>query len=130
MENLKKHKHIVISGDTGNALGVVRSLGEAGIEPILIYLVEESHLPTLIKSKYLTIIHKIFSYDEAIQLLITQYGNEELKPFLYTCDDCVQSVVDNLYDSLIDKFYFFNSGSAERVNHLMDKHEISLIAES
>ena len=41
MELVKKHKHIIISGDTGNALGVVRSLGEEGIKPILIYLVED-----------------------------------------------------------------------------------------
>lgn len=129
MEQLKRHKHIVITGDTGNALGVVRSLGEADIEPILIYLVEESHLPTLIKSKYLSVVHKVYSYKEAVNLLIMTYGNEMLKPFLYTCDDSVQSIVDDQYNTLVDKFYFFNAGKEGRINHLMDKHEISLIAE-
>lgn len=129
MEQLKRHKHIVITGDTGNALGVVRSLGEADIEPILIYLVEESHLPTLIKSKYLSVVHKVYSYEEAFNLLKMTYGNEMLKPFLYTCDDSVQSIVDDQYNTLVDKFYFFNAGKEGRINHLMDKHEISLIAE-
>ena len=108
----------------------MRSLGEADIEPILIYLVEESHLPTLIKSKYISVVHKVYSYKEAVNLLIMTYGNEMLKPFLYTCDDSVQSIVDDQYNALVDKFYFFYAGEEGHVNHLMDKHEISLIAES
>ncbi len=130
MERLKNHKHIVVSGDTGNALGVVRALGEGGIKPILIYLVEKTHLPTLIRSKYLSIVHNVYSHNEALQLLIQEYGNEALMPFVYTCDDSAQSCVDNLYDNLVGKFYFFNAGEQGRINQMMDKHEICLIAES
>ena len=54
-----KHKHIVVSGDNGNALGVVRSIAQGGVQPILIYLIEETHLPVLIKSKYLSDIKYI-----------------------------------------------------------------------
>lgn len=124
-----KHKHIVVSGDTGNALGVIRSIAEGGIEPILIYLVEESHLPCLINSKWLTVVYKVHSYEDAIDLLIAKYGNEKQMPFVYTCDDSAESIVDNRYDELKDKFYFFNAGEAGRINKLMNKHEICVQAE-
>lgn len=129
MKDIKQHKHIVVSGDTGNALGVIRSIAEGGIDPILIYLVEENHLPCLIKSKYLTVVHRVHSYEEAIDLLIAKYGNETENPFVYTCDDSVESIIDNRYDELKDKFYFFNAGEKGRINKLMNKHEICLVAE-
>lgn len=129
MKDIIEHKHIVVSGDTGNALGVIRSIAEGGIAPILIYLVEDTHLPLLIKSRYLTIVHKVHSYEEAIDLLIEKYGAEEITPFVYTCDDSVESIVDNRYDELKDKFYFFNAGEKGRINKLMNKHEICMVAE-
>ena len=130
MEEYKKHKFIVITGDTGNALGVVRSIGEAGIAPIVIYLVEESHLPLLIKSKYLNTVHKVYSYEDAVDLLIKEYGNEKEKPFVYTCDDSIGSIIDERFDDLVEKFYFFNAGETGRINQLMNKHTICEIAES
>lgn len=123
------HKHIVVSGDTGNALGVLRALAQGGAMPILIYLKEATHLPCLIRSRYLTIVHTVTSYEEAIDTLVELYGNEELNPFVYTCDDSVESIVDNRYDELKGKFYFFNAGEKGRINKLMNKHEICLIAE-
>ena len=68
--SIKDHLFIVISGDNGNALGVVRSLGEAGIKPILVYLVDDSHIPMLLYSKYIGIVHKVHSYEEGIELLL------------------------------------------------------------
>lgn len=129
MKDIKQHKHIVVSGDTGNALGVIRSIAEGGIEPILIYLEDESRLPCLIKSRWLTVVHKVQSYEEAIDLLIREYANEELLPFVYTCDDSVESIVDNRYEELKNKFYFFNAGEKDRINKLMNKHEICMVAE-
>lgn len=127
--DIKRHKHIVVTGDNGNALGVVRSIAEGGIQPIVIYLVEKTHLPLLIKSKYLTVVHKVSRYEDAIDLLIKLYGNEEITPFVYTCDDSVESIVDNRYEELKDKFYFFNAGEKERINKFMNKHEICIAAE-
>lgn len=127
--NIKLHKHIVVSADNGNALGVVRSIAEGGIEPILIYIVEENNLPCLIKSKYVSTVHRVQSYEEAIDLLIEKYGSESSTPFVYTCDDFVEAIVDNRYDELQDKFYFFNAGEKGRINKLMNKHEICMVAE-
>lgn len=129
MKDIKQHKHIVVSGDTGNALGVIRSIAEGGIDPILIYYVEESRLPCLIKSKWLTVVHKVDSYEEGIDLLIREYGNENQLPFVYTCDDIAESIIDNRFKELKDKFYIFNAGEAGRINKLMNKHEICVVGE-
>lgn len=127
--DIRNHKHIIVSGDTGNALGIVRAIAEGGISPILIYLVEDTHLPCLIKSRYITTVHRVFSYEEALDLLIDLYGNEPQTPFVYTCDDSIESLVDNRYNDLSGKFYFFNAGEAGRINKFMNKHEICLVAE-
>ena len=130
MSMFDQHLFIVISGDTGNALGVVRALGEAGIKPILIYLVEETHLPALIKSRYLDIVHKVHSYEEGVCLLLEKYSGKEKKPFVYTCDDTVESIIDKRYDELKDSFFFFQSGEQGRINELMNKKVICDLAES
>lgn len=129
MENLKKHKHIVISGDQVNALGVIRSIGEGGIDCVLIYLVESHHSPVLIRSRYVKTVHKVYSYDDAIEALVNFYGNEDCKPFVYTCDDSITSLIDEAYDRLIDRFYVFNAGSKGKIKHYMDKHVICEKAE-
>ena len=128
MKDIRAHKHIVITGDNGNALGVVRSIGEGGIEPIVIYLVED-HLPLLIKSKYLNVVNRVYSYEEAVDFLIAEYGQETERPFVYTCDDFIEAIVDNRYEELKDKFYFFHAGEKGRINKQMNKYEICKVAE-
>lgn len=123
------HKHILVSGDNGNALGVLRSLAQGGAKPILIFIEEDDHLPCLIKSKYVSIVYRVRTDEEIIDILFNTYGNESRKPFIYTCDDCMESVWDEHYDELKDKFYFFNAGEKGRINKLMNKHEICLVAE-
>ena len=130
MNRLNQHLFIVISGDNGNALGVVRALGEAGIKPVLIYLVEETHLPLLIKSRYLDVVHKVHSYEEGVDLLLEKYRGMDPKPFVYSCDDLLQSVIDWRYDDLKPHFHFFQAGERGRINHLMNKKVICDVAAS
>ena len=128
--SVKDHLFIVISGDNGNALGVIRSLGQAGLKPVLIYLIEETHLPQLIRSKYLTTVHKVHSYKEGLDLLLSVYSGLEKKPFVYTCDDTIQSIIDNSFPELDGQFFFFNAGEKGRINWLMNKNTICELAES
>ena len=127
---MTKHLYIVISGDNANALGVVRSLGEAGIKPVLIYFVEQKQLPTLIKSRYLDVVHKVYSYEEGVDLLLRMYGSEDFKPFVYSCDDVIESIIDGRYEELKDHFYIFHACEQGRIRHLMNKKVICDIAES
>lgn len=128
--SIKDHLFIVITGDNANALGVVRSLGQAGLKPIVIYLFEETHLPLLIRSRYLTTIHEVHSYEEGVDLLLRTYSGQEKKPFVYTCDDSIQSIFDRRYPELEGQFFFFNAGEKDRINELMNKHVICELAES
>lgn len=129
MDALLQHKHIIITGDNGNALGVVRSLSEYGLQSIIIYL-QEKRFPFLLSSKYCKVKHTVYSYEEGVNLLLTKYGNEDKKPFVYTCDDFIESILDTRYNDLQDKFYFFHSDEKGRVNYMMDKDSICEIAKS
>ena len=70
---IQDHKFIVFSGEHYNPLGVVRSLGEAGISPILIALNQKIKITS--KSKYLACVHTVDSVEEGYKLLL----NTEVK---------------------------------------------------
>ena len=100
------------------------------MKPILIYLIETKRLPALIKSRYLDIVHKVHSYEEGVDLLLKKYGGKDKKPFVYTCDDSIESIMDKRYDDLRDSFFFFQAGEKGRINYLMNKKVICDVAES
>lgn len=119
-EEVKKHLHIVICGDNVNSLGVVRSLGEKGVKPIVI-LVQESHIPVVEHSKYVQQVIKTSSMEESVTVLKT-FANKTYKPFVYTTDDNHQSLLDEHYESLKDNFYFFNGGESGRISYYNNKN--------
>ena len=128
MDNLKKHKFIVFAEDHFNSLGVIRSLGEAGINPIVVLHTNKS---ILIKySKYISTIHYSQSIAEGYRIIVEKYGKEEEKPFLFVSSDEVGSYLDKHYDEIKDKFYFYNAGIAGRVTQMMEKSEIVRMAEA
>ena len=125
--DFRDHLHIVFCSDHYNPLGVVRSLGEEGIKPIAILVSNEK--PHLVNnSKYLGRLHLVETIDQGFQILITNYGDEEKKPFIYTCSDDIESYVDHHYDGLISHFYFFNSGEQGRVSKIMEKNVMCMMA--
>ena len=125
------HKHILLCGDNYNSLGIIRSLGEKGISPIVI-LLEEGHCPLVSKSRYVrrSNLHSVYSFEESVEYLIAHFGNEERKPFVYTTDDWHESYLDRNYERLVDHFYFYNCGKVDGVNELMNKDAICAVAES
>lgn len=127
MDNIKEHKHIVFCQDHYNPLGVVRSLGEEGISPIVILLdVNKPHL--INKSKYIGKLHQVKTIEEGYHKLLSLYGNEELKPFLYSCSDDIESYLDLHYDELEPHFFFFNAGEQGKITRMMEKKEMIRMA--
>lgn len=124
--SVKDHKHIVFCGFDANALGVIRSLGEAGIAPIQIIVKGYSAIAHL--SRYRGEVIWVNSCEEGLQLMLSRYGTEQKKPFVYTTDDFGEQLLDAHYDELIDHFYFFNCGKQGRVGQLMNKEAICLVA--
>lgn len=126
-EDYKKHLHILFGQDHYNPLGVVRSLGENGISPIVI-LISKGKPHLVNKSKYIGKLHCVKSIEEGYQVLLSNYGNEALKPFIYTCSDDTESFLDLHYNELIKHFYFFNAGEQGRITKIMEKEEMIKMA--
>lgn len=119
-------KYIVFSEEHYNPLGLIRSLGKKGIKVIAIILKKDYKLAS--KSKYISELYNVDTIDAGYELLINKFSNEKEKPFLYTCDDTITCYLDNRYNELKDKFYFFNSGKNNRIEYFMNKSNINNLA--
>jgi len=118
---------VFVSKDHYNPLGIVRTLGEAGITPTVVVVKSKPQLVT--KSKYVGEKYIVSNPKEGIDLIISKFGNEEERPFILTGDDVTVSILDDYYDRLKDHFYFFNAGEAGRVKEFMNKDIICSLAE-
>ena len=123
---LMAHKFIVFCEDHYNPLGVIRSLGEKKINPIVILVADNPcQIP---HSRYAKTIHRVGTMEEGLELLLEKYGSEEEKPFVYTCSDDIASLLDLNYDRLIDKFYFFHGKQQGTITKYLDKKTITDLA--
>lgn len=120
-----KHKHIVICADHYNPLAIVRSLGEAGIRPVV--LLCEKHPYKIIHSKYIGELHYFKNAGEALDYVLQNYSNEEYKPFIYDGSDDIGLLIDKHYEQLKDKFFFSNAKGA--LEKYQNKFYITKLAE-
>lgn len=122
----KDHLCIVMAIEHYNPLGVIRSLGEAGVKPVFIAIKGRAKIASA--SKYIAECHFVDTIEEGYQVLMQKYGNiaasTGIKPFLFSSDDKDVGYLDLHYDELKDKFIFFNAGKTGRINEFMDKHHI------
>ena len=123
---LSQHLHIVLGGEHYNPLGIIRSLGEAGLRPIAIITKGRKHFVG--SSKYVS--ETIYAEDvqDAINILFQRYGKEKIKPFLYITDDYFLEYIDNHFDDFKDCFIFTNAGKAGRICYYMNKDNINQLA--
>ncbi len=127
MDDLRNHKCIVFGGDHYNPLGICRSLGEEGIRVYYVLIGKES---TLIKRcKYIKALYYVNSSEEGLTLIMKEFGSETFKPFIFTAADDTTELLDQHYDELKDKFYFFNGGGKGVITKYMNKEEICNVAE-
>lgn len=129
-KELRKHKFVIFGSDHYNTLGAVRSLGEVGIRPDVILHPHYSDTPHLTNnSKYVGKVYIVDSVEKGYECLMENYTNEALLPFVYSCDDWVESYLDTHMDEIKDKFYFFHGTKQGIVSHYMDKDAISKLGE-
>jgi len=124
--NILEHKFIIIGSDHSNTLGQMRCLGEKGIRPILVITEKEPYIVT--RSKYLGELHQVDSIAEAPRYVVQHWGNEPIKPFLYTDRDDFMCAIDDCYDLLYGRFYFWNAGEKGRIRKLINKEEQMALA--
>lgn len=123
---IQNHKHIVFGFEHYNPLGIVRSLGENGIDPIGIII--KSNRPITSKSKYLKETYFVDGIEAGYDLLNEKFGNEVNKPFVYASDDQVTNYMDARFDEIKDKFYFYNAGKPNRIAEFQNKDNILQLA--
>lgn len=126
IQELKKHKFIVIGYEHYNPLGVIRSLGESGIKPYVIML--RSKIKVASVSKYIKKIFYTQNNEESLDVLIKYFSDEKNKPFVVPCDDNITELVDKKYEELKKHFYISNAGEANRITKYMNKWEICELA--
>lgn len=92
------NKYIILGEDNLNSLGIVRSLGEVGIRPIII-LFKEGHIKLVSHSKYAKKVFWVNSIEEGVAMMYN-YTSENCRPFVYTTDDNTESYLDLHYDAI------------------------------
>lgn len=120
------HPVIVMAIEHYNPLSMIRSLGKRGIYPIYIAIKGKGKIAS--SSRYVSEVHYVETIEEAYELLISQYGNEEKAPFILCTDDKTISYLDKHYSDLKDRFIFFNANDDLRINAYMDKFRILELA--
>lgn len=119
---------VFVSKEHYNPLGIVRTLGEAGIHPIVVAV--KGDLKFVGQSKYVKKKYYVDTPEEGIKLIISKFGgNKEKKSFILTGDDVTVSLLDKNYDKLKDYFYFYNAGEAGRIAHYMNKDIMMALVE-
>ena len=113
--SLKNYKFIVFCRDHNNPLGLCWSLVEAGITPIVVLIGKNPLL--LNHSNKIKSLIQFDTPEEGLNYIIQKYGNDQNKPFLLTGQDELVELIDQHYDELIDKFYFYNDGKQGLVTY-------------
>ena len=112
-------EHIVfVSKEHYNPLGIVRTLGEAGIKPVVVIV--EGDLKFVGQSKYVKEKHYVRSPEEGVKLILERYAKSGEKSFILTGDDVTVSTLDLHYEELKDFFYFYNAGETGRIVNFMN----------
>lgn len=124
---LRKHLFISFVEDHYNPLNIIRSLGEKGINSIVI-LVGES-VGMISHCKYIKKLHYVKTQEEGYSILLKNYSEEQFKPYIFCSDDKNISFLDKHYNELKEKFIVFNAGTQGRIAWLQNKNNITDLAE-
>lgn len=121
-----KSQIIVIGTNHHNTLGIIRSLGEEGLSPIVVLPNFKSNFVT--KSRYLNKVIKFDKISDVIDILLRDYVNETNKTIVICAEDASISMIDNHYDLLKDKFLLPNAKEQGRINYFLNKDNMRELA--
>lgn len=126
---VKEHDFIVFAMDHYNPLGVVRSLGEAGIESIVVAQKSRTNISSFSRytKEYITVETTQDGYDYLLHRFPKCSGMEK-RPFLITCDDRTIEFLDTRYSEWNERFIGFNAGTKGAITKYMNKFSILELA--
>ena len=125
MEHSKKV--IVVGGNHHNTLGVIRSLGRAGLAPFVI-LTSGNGDSFVLKSKYIQKSWVVKGSNEALDLVQKGFASEKDKCVLIACHDIISSVFDMNREILLPGFFVPGTKMQGRITHLMNKKTMGELA--
>lgn len=124
-------KIIVIGGAHHNTLGVVRSLGEAGLADDIILIGVFCGNNFVGKSKYVRKenIYNIQNEFDIVAKVFSIAKVQDEKPILICCGDSFISVVDEAFDFLAPYCILPTAGKQSRITYFLDKEIQCKLAE-
>ncbi len=126
-EALRALEVIVFGQHCWNSLGQIRSFGELGMPCHVIWIRHDMFTPR--DSRYITSFRSFTSFEDGFAHLLSTYDDPGKKYLISTDSDRVVSWLDQHYDELKDRFYFFNAGSQGRLSSFMAKDQQIQLAE-
>jgi len=118
---------IVFGQHCWNSLGQIRSFGEMGVKSHVLWILHDAFTPK--DSKYVKTFHSFSSFEDGFDFLLSSFNEPEKKYLISTDSDKVVSLLDQHYDELKDRFYFFNAGKQGRLSSFMVKDQQLQLAE-
>lgn len=122
----KNLRYVIIADGHYNPLGLVRSLGRAGIRADVVVVGGGDAM--IVRSKYANTVAFVNSPGEAIDYVIDKFANSLQKSFLMTGSDAIVAEIDLRYDELKNFFVTYNAGKSGRLNSLLSKSKQNDIA--
>ena len=117
--------YIIFGFEHYNPLGLARSLGENGINPIGIIIRNPRKITS--KSKFFDKIYFVNSISEGYDILKNNFDG--CQNFIFSSDDQIANFLDAHYDELKKKFVFFNAGKQGVLADYQNKYNILKMAE-
>ena len=124
-----KRKAIVFGNTFYNTIGLIRSLGEAGLPVDLLVVCNRPEECSYRLSKYVCKFMTAPTEEDGVALLVKEYAAENEKPTILFAGDPPVCAVDRHYHDLKDTFHFFNCGEQGHINFFMDKANTFKVAE-
>lgn len=126
---LQGHLCIVFALEHYNPLGMLRGLGENGVNPVYISIKRRGEVAT--KSRFISKLHRADSIEDGYRLLMETYGHfsYDHRPILFFSDDKSIGFFDEHYEEVKDKFILYNARTAGRINQFMDKFTVQQLAQ-
>lgn len=121
-DNSLKDLTVIVFGQfCWNSLGQIRCFGEIGLKSHVIWINNDLFTPQ--QSRFVESFHSFSTYDEGYEFILTTFNDPQKKYLISVDSDGLVSLLDQHYDELKDRFYFFNAGKQGRLTSFMIKDQ-------
>lgn len=127
MEQVVKNKVIVFGRDNYNTLGLARQLGNENLDLMFLMPGGINHCAT--ESKYCRNIKHVKDHEEAIEFLLSNNINEQIKPIIVAGADLEAEALDQNRDELVKSYILPGTMEQGLLTKVDDKNIMVKIAE-